>query len=127
MARNGIFRRGQAWAEALRDPVPMIDQCVAILALALFLAFLGGVTLAAESGTAERRPTCTPDLSKCCDEFVPDADCITISFRQDARELSPKSRAVTVVPDDGHHAAKVVMVSTLFLFAFIFVLQALAP
>jgi hypothetical protein len=94
MARNGIFRRGAAWAEALRDPVPMIDHFVAILALALFLAFLGGVTLAAESGPAEQRRTCTPGLAKCCDEFAPDADCIAISFRQDGRGLGPKSRAV---------------------------------
>jgi hypothetical protein len=82
MARNGIFRRGHAWAEALRDRVPMIDHCVAILAVALFVAFLGGVTLAAVSGTAEQRPTCTPDLSKCCDEFIPDASCIPVYLRQ---------------------------------------------
>ena len=43
------------------------------------------------------------------------------------KALTETARAVTVVPDDGHHAARVVMVSTLFLFAFIFVLQALAP
>ena len=94
MARNGIFRRGHAWTEALRDPVPMLDHCVAILALALFVVFLGGVTLAAESGTAEQRRTCTPDLSRCCDEFVPDADCMTVYLRQDGRELSPKRRVV---------------------------------
>ena len=101
MARNGNFRRGHAWADALRDPVPMIDHGVAILALALFLAFLGGVTLAAESGPAEQRRTCTPDPSKCCDEFVPDADCITIHVRQDVRELSPKSRLVTTARRKG--------------------------
>jgi hypothetical protein len=94
MAQNRIFRRGHAWAEALRDPVPMLDHCVAILALALLLAFLGGITLAAESGTAEQRRTCTPDPSKCCDEFVPDADCIAISLRQGVRELGPRSRVV---------------------------------
>lgn len=92
MARNGIFRRGHAWAEALRDPVPMLDHCVAILALALLLAFLGGVTLAAESGIVEMRRTCTPDLAKCCGAFAPDADCMSVYLRQDVRELSPKSR-----------------------------------
>jgi hypothetical protein len=94
MARNGIFGRGHAWAEALRDRVPMIDHCVALLALTLFVTFLGGVTLAAELGAVKQHPTCTPDLSKCCDEFIPDRDCITISFRQDMRDLSPKSRVV---------------------------------
>ena len=94
MARNGNFRRGHAWAAALRDPVPMLDHCIAILALAFFLAFLGGVTLAAEPGTAEQRRTCTPDLSKCCGEFVPDADCMAVYLRQSARELSPKRRVV---------------------------------
>ena len=43
------------------------------------------------------------------------------------RSLTETARAVTVVRDDGHHAARVVMVSTLALFAFIFLLQALAP
>jgi len=93
VTRNGIFRRGQARAEWWRDPVSMLDHGVAILTLALLLAFLGGVTLAAESGTAEQRRTCTGP-SRCCDEFVPDADCITIYVRQDGRELSPKSRVV---------------------------------
>lgn len=95
MARNGIFRRGQAWAEASRDPVPMLDHCIAILALALFLAFLGGVTLAAESGTVEQRRTCTSDLSKCCDEFVPGADCMTVYLRQNARARSEASSLMT--------------------------------
>jgi len=36
-------------------------------------------------------------------------------------------RAVTVVPDDGRHAARIVMLSTLALFTFLFVLQAIAP
>jgi len=40
---------------------------------------------------------------------------------------SETARAVTVVRDDGRYAAKVVMVSTLLLFAFIFLLQAIAP
>ena len=100
MTRNGIFRRGQAWAERLRDPVPMLDHCVAILALAFFLAFLGGITLAAESGTAERRRTCTPDPSRCCDERVTDADC-TIFVRQDVREPGRKSRGVMTAMTKG--------------------------
>ncbi len=41
--------------------------------------------------------------------------------------LRETARAVTVVPDDGRHAARILMVSTLFLFTFIFLLQALAP
>jgi hypothetical protein len=60
MARNGIFRRRQASAEASRDPVLMIDQCVAIVTLALFLCLLGGVAFAAERGTAERRWSLRP-------------------------------------------------------------------
>ncbi len=35
--------------------------------------------------------------------------------------------AATGIPDDGRKAARVVMVSTLFLFTCIFVLQAIAP
>jgi hypothetical protein len=42
------------------------------------------------------------------------------------KSLTETARTVTVVRDDGRHAARVVMVSTLFLFAFIFVLQVLA-
>jgi hypothetical protein len=72
----------------------MIDRCVAILTLALFLAFLGGVTLAADQEAVEQRRTCAPALSECCDEFAPAADCIAISLRQDVRDLSPMSRAV---------------------------------
>ena len=41
-------------------------------------------------------------------------------------DLTETTRAVTVARDDGHHAARVVMVSTLFLFTFIFLLQVLA-
>jgi hypothetical protein len=37
------------------------------------------------------------------------------------------ARTGPVVPDDGRQAARALMVSTLFLFTFIFVLQALAP
>ena len=71
MARNGIFRRGQTWAEASRDPVPMIDHGVAILALALFLCLLGGLTFAAERGTPEQRRGCTPNVFESCGEFIP--------------------------------------------------------
>jgi hypothetical protein len=48
MAQNGISRRGPGSGAAPHDPVPMIDQCVAILALALFLSLLGSFTFAAE-------------------------------------------------------------------------------
>jgi hypothetical protein len=37
------------------------------------------------------------------------------------------AHAVTVERDDGQHAARVVMLSTLCLFSLIFVLQAIAP
>jgi hypothetical protein len=37
------------------------------------------------------------------------------------------ARAVTVERDDGRHAARVVMLSTLLLFSFILLLQAMAP
>ncbi len=43
------------------------------------------------------------------------------------KALSKTAGAVTVVRDDGRHAARVVMMSTLFLFAFIFLLQAVTP
>jgi hypothetical protein len=36
-------------------------------------------------------------------------------------------RAVTVIRDDGRHAARVVMLSSLLLFSIIFLLQAIAP
>ena len=42
------------------------------------------------------------------------------------RDLTETARAVTVERDDGRHAARVVMLSTLFLFTFIFLLQGLA-
>jgi hypothetical protein len=45
----------------------------------------------------------------------------------ETKSLTKTARAVTVVRDDGQHAARVVMVSTLVLFAFIFLLQAIAP
>jgi hypothetical protein len=90
MARNGIFGRGHAWAEALRDPVPMLDHCVAILALALFLAFVGGVTLAAEPGTVEQRRTCMPAPYRCCNEFVP----IPIAWSISAKTCASSVRSV---------------------------------
>jgi hypothetical protein len=37
------------------------------------------------------------------------------------------ARAVTAERDDGRHAARVVMLSTLLLFSFIFLLLAIAP
>jgi hypothetical protein len=37
------------------------------------------------------------------------------------------ARAVTVERDDGRHAARVVMLSTLLLFSFILLLQAISP
>ena len=41
--------------------------------------------------------------------------------------MTETGRALAAVRDEGHHAARVVMVSTLVLFAFIFVLLAIAP
>ena len=41
--------------------------------------------------------------------------------------LTDAARAVTVERDDGRHAARVVMLSTLLLFSFILLLQAIAP
>jgi hypothetical protein len=43
------------------------------------------------------------------------------------RSPTDAARAVTVEHDDGRHAARVVMLSTLFLFSLILLLQALAP
>ena len=94
MARNGIFRQRLTSAAALRDPVPMIDHCVAIVTLALFLSLLGSVTFAADRGTPEQRRACTPDVLKYCGEFIPDADRITVCLRQKVRDLSPARRVV---------------------------------
>jgi hypothetical protein len=43
------------------------------------------------------------------------------------KPLTETARGVTAIRDDGRHAARVVAVSVLFLFAFIFLLQAIAP
>ena len=43
------------------------------------------------------------------------------------KSLTDTAGAVTVERDDGRHAARVVVVSTLLLFTFIFLLQAIAP
>ena len=43
------------------------------------------------------------------------------------KRLTETARAVAVLPDDGRHAARLVMLSTLFLFTVILVLQAIAP
>jgi len=77
MARNGIFRRPQVSAAALRDPVAMIDHGVAILTLMLFLFLLGGVTFAAAAGSPQQCRAWTPDVSRCCDEVIRDPDSIT--------------------------------------------------
>jgi hypothetical protein len=78
MARNGIFRRRQASAEASRDPALVIDQCVAIVTLALFLCPLGAVAFAAERGTAEQRRGCMPDVFKYCGTMVDDYDTLLV-------------------------------------------------
>src|SRR3974390_3252496 len=90
MARDGISRKGQGSAETSHDPVPTIDQCVAILALALFLFLLGGVTFAAERGTPEHRRACTPDVFRPCAELIPDADRITACLQQKVSDLGPE-------------------------------------
>jgi hypothetical protein len=72
----------------------MIDQCVAILTLALFLCALGGATFAAEAGTPQQRRACAPDVFRHCGEFIPDVDRITICLRQKVRELSPECQLV---------------------------------
>jgi len=94
MARNGISRRGLCSVDVPRDPVPMIDQCIAILTLALFLSRLGTVTFAADRGTPEQRRACTPDAFRLCGEFIPDADRITACLRQKVGDLSPECRVV---------------------------------
>ena len=94
MARYGIARRGQGSAEAPHDSVPMIDQCVAILALALFVSLLGSITFAADRGTPEQRRACTPDVFRFCGEFIPDPDRITACLRQKVSDLSPECRVV---------------------------------
>jgi hypothetical protein len=94
MARNDISRREQAPAEASNDPVLIIDQCTAILAVALFISLLCGAASAAERGTAEQRRACTPDVFKHCSEFIPDAERITVCLREKVRELSPGCRVV---------------------------------
>jgi len=74
MARNGISKRKQAPAEASNDPVLIIDEFTAILAVvlfisllwsaasALFISLLWSAASAAEWGTPEQRRACTPDV-----------------------------------------------------------------
>jgi hypothetical protein len=62
MARNGISRRKQAPAEASNDPVLIIDEFTAILAVVLFISLLWSAASAAEWGTPEQRRACTPDV-----------------------------------------------------------------
>jgi hypothetical protein len=78
MAQNGFFRRWQTSAEASRDPALMIDQCVAIVTLALALCLLGAVAFAAEPGTAEHRRGCMPDVFKYCGTMVDDYDTLLV-------------------------------------------------
>ena len=95
MTRNGILTRMQAWVEALRDPAPMIDHGVAILVLALLLCvLLGSVTFAAERGALEQRPTCSPDLSMCCEEPLRNPDCIPAYRRHEMRASVSTYRVV---------------------------------
>ncbi len=94
MARNGIVRPGQAPSEPPRDPFFIIDQCIAILALALLFSLIGSITFAQERGTSEERRACTPDVFKHCGEFIPDPDRITVCLRHKVRELSPECRVV---------------------------------
>jgi hypothetical protein len=93
MARNGISRRKHASAAASRDPVPMIDHCVAILTLALFLSMLGSITFAADRASPEQGRACTPDVLK-YGESIADADHSTLCLRQRVRDLSPTCRVV---------------------------------
>ena len=93
MARNGSTQ-AQGSSETSDDPVPNIDQCVAILSLALLLSLLGTVTFAADRGTPEQRRACTPDVFRYCGEFVPDPDRITACLRQKVSDLSPECRVV---------------------------------
>ena len=52
-----------------------------------------------------------------------------LQMKTDMKTNAPTEtpRVIPVVRDDGHYAARVVMLSTLILFTFIFVLQAIAP
>jgi hypothetical protein len=45
----------------------------------------------------------------------------------DTKTVTDTARTTTVIRDDGRHAARVMMLSTLLLFTCIFVLQAIAP
>jgi hypothetical protein len=59
MARN-ISRREQTPAEASNDPVLIIDQCTAILAVAFFISPLCSAASAAERASPERRRASMP-------------------------------------------------------------------
>jgi len=72
----------------------MIDHCVAILTLALFVSLLGSVTFAADRASPEQSRACTSDVLKYYGEFIPDADRITACLRQKVRDLSPECSPV---------------------------------
>jgi hypothetical protein len=93
MARNYVYRRARFSTAASRDPAAIIDHAVTILALALVLCLLAGITLAAERGSGELRPGCTPGISNCCDAFNPRADCMPVFLRRNAHEVVPGRRA----------------------------------
>jgi len=95
MTRNSIFTRPHAWAEVLRDPVPMIDHCVTVLMLALLLCLLGSITLAAEREIPRRHLTCTADAFKCCDELIRNAECTPAHLSREIGAPDPEYPVAT--------------------------------
>ncbi len=67
-----------------------------ILRAGLAIVLLGCTAWGPDRGTAEERRACTPDVLKHCNEFIPDAERITVCLREKLRELSPACRVVMI-------------------------------
>lgn len=76
----------------------MVRHCAPTLRVGLSIALLGGVSWAADRGTAEERRACTPDVLRYCNEFIPDAGRVTACLQEKLRELSPDRRVVMIGP-----------------------------
>ncbi len=93
---HGIFSHRQRSAEARRDPVPMIDHCVVVATLALFLFLLGSVAFASQRDMPQQRPACAPDLVQCCDRSTRNPDCTPVSLRHELHQLGQGAHVQSV-------------------------------
>jgi hypothetical protein len=67
----------------------------AVTAFAVFAVLcLGTLSATAESGTAEEREACTPDVYRLCNAEIPDEKRIVECLKKNAKLLSPACRKV---------------------------------